>query len=77
MTDALARLHEIAIELRCIAREAQASADRITAALAISESGIGLSDKSATIQGGDIDTDGEGFAPMRPDDADPESGLHP
>lgn len=41
------------------------------------EVGCGLSDKAVTIQGGDIDVDGEGFTPMRPDDADPETGRWP
>lgn len=69
-SDPIARLHEIALELRCIAREAQASADRITAALAISESGIGCTDKSEPCPGFVTVFDAR-------DDGDPESGAHP
>lgn len=77
MADPIARLHAIAMELRCIAEQAQRAADSITATLGGGVVGIGMSDRCATIQGGDLDTGDDGFAIMRPDDFDPETGRHP
>lgn len=47
--DPIARLRAIAEELRSIAADARASAERISAALAASEQGVGMTDKSAPI----------------------------
>lgn len=66
MTDAIARLHEIALELRCIAEQASREADQITRRLPGGMVGIGMSDK---LQGGDIPLDG--FVPLEPADAGP------
>lgn len=81
MTDPLEVLRAHAADLRVMAMTMERAIDDIARKSAFNDqltlAGIGLSDKCATIQGGDIDVDGDGFALMRPDDGDPETGLHP
>ena len=79
MTDPLVILRAHAADLRDMAMTMERALDAIARARSdqLTLAGIGMSDRCATIQGGDIDVDGDGFTPMKPDDGDPESGLHP
>lgn len=81
MTDPLAILRAHAADLRDMAMTMERAIDDIARKSANGDTrsliGIGMSDRCATIQGGDIDVDSDGFALMRPDDGDPESGMHP
>lgn len=87
MLDPIAILRAHAADLRDMAMTMERAIDDIARKSAngdqLSLIGIGMTDKvlapiqSVTIQGGDIDVDGDGFTPMRPNDGDPETGQWP